>query len=943
MIYRNLPLPIRIIRLITISILLSANSAGISTAQEGSPSSPDFSAYENKFAWDVPAELVERLSSRRANNFDESKVPEYILPDIFTLSGETITNRMDWEQTRREELLDLFRREVYGYAPPRPDNLAFRIVESNEDALGGMATLKIVEISFSLQDKPFSFHLTLFTPNENSGKSPAFLLLNHRAPENTDPSRLTISNFWPAEYAISRGYAIAAVNVAAEVDPDKPESTTGIRAFYKKYYPEPESLTWGTIAAWAWAGLRGMDYLETDPDINSEQVAVIGHSRGGKTSLWAGAQDTRIALTCPNNAGEGGPALSHRLFGEYVSNLNSRFPHWFTDNYNAYSGKELSMPFDQHMVVALVAPRAYHGGDATSDLWADPRGSWLSLTEASKVWEMYGSGEALKDKMPLVNDLLVHGPIAYHMREGGHNLGIFDWKLYMDHADILFSHQNPASAIFCKPIMVGEVGQSTAIFQSRLCATDSMIYSDIHTAEGIFQADIPGKKGFARFEISTEPSFENSINTEWMESNESSDFIIKCKVTELQAGTEYYYRLHYGLSKSDTKNSDTKTSQTSTSQTNTSDPKTSRTNTFRTLSPVDSRTASSFVMVTGTNLERFYLGGGFGKSSSQGTEAYMKEDKYEGFPGLKTIAGMKPDFYIGNGDNVYYDQPSSHRSRSQKELRAEWHRKFAMPRMQDMLEDVPAYWIKDDHDHRFDDSDTVNANKKFGPLPSHQLGVETFLEQVPVVDPEEENPVTYRTVRINALMQIWMVEGRDYRSPNKMEDGPEKSIWGETQMNWLKSTLKESDAVFKILVTPTPMVGPDGASKIDNHTNLDGFRHEGDEFFQWLKKNKFLKKNFYIICGDRHWQYHAIHPTGFEEFSCGALVDQNSRMGVDPGAPKSTDPKGKIKQPYTSAVPSGGFLKVNVNPGDNGGDENISFIFYDENGTELYRETKKSQ
>ena len=227
-------------------------------------------------------------------------------------------------------------------------------------------------------------------------------------------------------------------------------------------------------------------------------------------------------------------------------------------------------------------------------------------------------------------------------------------------------------------------------------------------------------------------------------------------------------------------------------------------------------------------------------------------------------------------------------------------------------------------------------------MPSHELGVKTYLEQVPVVDPEEENPVTYRTIRINALLQIWMVEGRDYRSPNTMADGPDKTIWGETQKEWLKSTLLESDAVFKILVNPTPMVGPDGSSKIDNHTNLDGFRNEGDSFFKWLKKNDFQEKNFYILCGDRHWQYHAIHRTGFEEFSCGALVDQNSRMGVDPGDPESTDPRGRVKQPFTSPVPSGGFLKVDVKPGDNTDGDSISFVFYDEYGTELYRETKDS-
>jgi len=477
-----------------------------------------------------------------------------------------------------------------------------------------------------------------------------------------------------------------------------------------------------------------------------------------------------------------------------------------------------------------------------------------------------------------------------------------------------------AGEIYSMPLLVGEVTRTSAIFQSRLCAKDTLIYSDVQSADGIYLADIAGREGVARFEISAVQGFEKPIRTDWIRAEPGSDFIVKCKVNELLPGTRYFYRLIYGPDKDHTEAGPA--------------------NSFSTLPAMDSVASADFIMVTGSHLERFYLGGGFGKSSSQGTGAYTKEDKYEGFPGFETIAEMQPGFFIGNGDNVYYDHPPSHMAKTQEELRAEWHRQFAMPRIRKMFSVVPTYWLKDDHDHRFDDSDTVNANRKFGPLPSHQLGVSTFLEQVPVTDPEETNPLTYRTIRINALLQIWMVEGRDYRSPNKMKDGPGKSIWGETQLNWLKSTLNESDALFKILVSPTPLVGPDGSTKIDNHTNLSGFRFEGENFFKWLKENNFLEKGFYIVCGDRHWQYHAVHPSGFEEFSCGALVDQNSRMGVDPGDPESTDPEGLVVQPYTSAEPSGGFLRVRVNPPCDKNISSISFIFYDEYGRELYRETK---
>jgi len=186
------------------------------------------------------------------------------------------------------------------------------------------------------------------------------------------------------------------------------------------------------------------------------------------------------------------------------------------------------------------------------------------------------------------------------------------------------------------------------------------------------------------------------------------------------------------------------------------------------------------------------------------------------------------------------------------------------------------------------------------------------------------------------------VEGRDYRNPNRKPDGPGKTLWGEKQKAWLKQTLLASDADFKLLISPTPMIGPDDAYKKDNHTNHGGFRHEGDEFFAWLKSNEFDRKNFYLICGDRHWQYHSIHPSGFEEFSCGALVDANSRVGRLPGDPKSTDPKAEITQPYCMTKASGGFLFCSLIPAEKDKPAGLTFRFYDEKGNLLYIHTKKA-
>lgn len=176
-----------------------------------------------------------------------------------------------------------------------------------------------------------------------------------------------------------------------------------------------------------------------------------------------------------------------------------------------------------------------------------------------------------------------------------------------------------------------------------------------------------------------------------------------------------------------------------------------------------------------------------------------------------------------------------------------------------------------------------------------------------------------------------------------MPDGPAKTLWGENQKEWLKRTLLESDATFKILFSPTPMVGPDSNDKRDNHINPQGFRQEGDEFFRWLQLEGFLRKNFFIACSDRHWKYHSIHPSGFEEFSAGALIAQNAAKGVFPGDPQSSDTEGKIQQPYHDQEPKGGFLFLTVGPEQEHGKAQAEFAFYDEDGILLYKHTKQTQ
>ena len=446
--------------------------------------------------------------------------------------------------------------------------------------------------------------------------------------------------------------------------------------------------------------------------------------------------------------------------------------------------------------------------------------------------------------------------------------------------------------------MAGEADTSSVILQSRLTAS-----------QGLTGGDVPGSPGMARFEISGDPDFSTSRFTDWLEAKAKSDFIVKTKIEGLVPGKRYFYRLIYGSNRVETRAGEVCS--------------------FRTLQGKEGAGAVSFVVVTGMNYMSFHYGKPR-KKVRTGEGAYQGEDKVLGYPALAVMARMKPDFFVGTGDNVYYDSHDDREATDTQGMRRKWHEQFVQPRFVELFRNVSAYWEKDDHDHRYNDCDREGTRP-----PLSDLGIRIFREQVPVVDPLDPEAKTYRTFRLNRHAQIWLVEGRDYRSPNKMPDGPEKTLWGADQIAWLKATLKESDATWKLLISPTPMVGPDDAYKIDNHTNRRGFRHEGREFFRWIKEEGLDRKGFFVICGDRHWQYHSIDPTGIEEFSCGALVDANSRLGRNPGDPKSTDPKAEIRQLHSQTEASGGFLKVTVE--ENG---NARFEFFDEKGERLYQVVK---
>ena len=313
-------------------------------------------------------------------NYDESKVRPYSLPDILTSNANQVVNsKAAWENHRRPEILQLFADNIYGQMPASYDSIHFTTVKQNNNALNGRAHLKEVDIEVFRNAQSVVIHLILFTPRSKQNHTPAFVFINNRPKDNTDPKRKTKSDFWPVEMVIDSGYAMATFHVGDLAPDNKDSFMNGALNLYPEQLEANNGMR--AIGAWGWGASRVLDYMQTDSSIDAKKVAVVGHSRGGKAALWAAANDTRFAMCVSNCSGNTGMAVSRRKFGETVAVINTAFPHWFTQNYKKYNDNEEALPVDQHMLVSLIAPRPLYATNASKDLWADPTGTYLSLKE----------------------------------------------------------------------------------------------------------------------------------------------------------------------------------------------------------------------------------------------------------------------------------------------------------------------------------------------------------------------------------------------------------------------------------------------------------------------------------------------------------------------------------------------------------------------------------
>ncbi len=384
-----------------------------------------------------PVSLVLVLAFLAANlplRADEQKLPD----PLIDLKGNPVTTADAWTNHRRAEILELFRENVYGRAPVgRPENLRFAVTNTMPDAMDGKATRKLVRISYAGRGGEGGINLIFFVPAGATKKPvPCFLFICNRGQENIDPTRAEKSPFWPAEQIVARGYAVATF-WNGDVAPDKNTGfTNGVHALFDPPSGRRDD-SWGTIAAWAWGASRVMDYLETDSDIDAKHVAVVGHSRGGKTALWAGAEDERFALAVSNDSGNSGAGLAriHGPKAETIRDIMKAFPYWFCANYRKYIDNENALPVDQHELAALIAPRLLYIASASEDLWADPQREFLCAVKASPVFELLGVKGMTTTAMPQPEHPLHDGNIGHHIRTGKHNLTEYDWNCYMDFAD----------------------------------------------------------------------------------------------------------------------------------------------------------------------------------------------------------------------------------------------------------------------------------------------------------------------------------------------------------------------------------------------------------------------------------------------------------------------------------------------------------------------------
>jgi hypothetical protein len=394
---------------------------------------------------DANGNALRRAPTGHVSNYDEAKVGAYTLPDPLVLqSGQPVRDADTWFKQRRPEILRLYETEIYGRVPERAPKVTFEVAETNPQAMDGAAVRKLIVARFGNGPTGPKIELQLYLPTQATAPVPVLLHLIFGNPpvasiHGNAPApgaRSFPREAGPLAEILARGYGYALFRYS-DIQPDLGTTNqSGVQALaYAPGQTKPAVDEWGTIAAWAWGTSRLLDHLETEPAVDAKRVALIGHSRLGKTVLWAGARDPRFALVFSSCSGEMGAALARRDFGETVDDMAASLGYQFAGNFQKYAGHWSDLPVDAHMLIALCAPRPVFITGGTQDQWADPRGEFLAEVAAGPVYRLLGQKDLGTGELPALDTPLLTGSLGFLYHTGGHTIATGDWKAFLDFAD----------------------------------------------------------------------------------------------------------------------------------------------------------------------------------------------------------------------------------------------------------------------------------------------------------------------------------------------------------------------------------------------------------------------------------------------------------------------------------------------------------------------------
>ena len=387
---------------------------------------------------DAKGNPLRYAATGHVSNYDEAKVGRYTLPDPLVLAnGRPVQDAATWTTQRRAEIVKVYEREIFGAVPATAPRVRAEVVAMEPGALGGKAVRKHIVLHFGEGERAVALNVSVFVPAGATKPVPVVLqLLFSNPPGIPQLAKMPFNDAVPAEEILARGYAYAAFRYTEAQADNAKTHEGGVQALaYAAGQTRPAPGEWGAIATWSWITSRVLDYVETDTALDAKRVLLVGHSRLGKTALWAGARDARFEAVFASCSGEMGASLARRDYGESLDDVAANFPWWLVSTFPKYAGRWSELPVDSHLVIALNAPRPIFVTGGTEDQWADPHGEFLALVAAGPVYRLLGKGDVGATTLPALDTPLLSGALGFHYHTGGHVITQADWAAFFAFVD----------------------------------------------------------------------------------------------------------------------------------------------------------------------------------------------------------------------------------------------------------------------------------------------------------------------------------------------------------------------------------------------------------------------------------------------------------------------------------------------------------------------------